>query len=172
MKCRRHQHRGDIHGARISQCWGILSPLTHISPAGSIKADSPAGRYLQGRGAERRDFNSDGSRRGNHEVMMSRTFANIRIRNEMVPGVEGGMTRHLPDSDVISIYDAACAISRKNAVGGDCRKEYGSGSSRDWAAKASSAWSSCGDADPLNVFTVQFDWRGHPAAGISTGGNA
>lgn len=78
----------DIHGARILAMLGIQSPLT-ISPAGSIKPDSPAGRYLQGRGVERKDFNSYGSRRGNHEVMMRGTFANIRIRNEMVPGVEG-----------------------------------------------------------------------------------
>ena len=97
----------DIHGARILAMLGDSVTTDHISPAGSIKPDSPAGRYLQGRGVERKDFNSYGSRRGNHEVMMRGTFANIRIRNEMVPGVEGGMTRHLPDSDVVSIYDAA-----------------------------------------------------------------
>lgn len=97
----------DIHGARITAMLGDSVTTDHISPAGSIKADSPAGRYLQSRGVERRDFNSYGSRRGNHEVMMRGTFANIRIRNEMVPGVEGGMTRHLPDTEVISIYDAA-----------------------------------------------------------------
>ena len=97
----------DIHGARILAMLGDSVTTDHISPAGSIKPDSPAGRYLQGRGVERKDFNSYGSRRGNHEVMMRGTFANIRIRNEMVPGVEGGMTCHLPDSDVVSIYDAA-----------------------------------------------------------------
>ncbi|MDU1083650.1 MAG: aconitate hydratase, partial [Leclercia adecarboxylata] len=107
-----------------------------ISPAGSIKADSPAGRYLQSRGVERRDFNSYGSRRGNHEVMMRGTFANIRIRNEMVPGVEGGMTRHLPGTEVISIYDAAMKYQQEGTpLAVIAGKEYGSGSSRDWAAK-------------------------------------
>ncbi|MEN1396207.1 aconitate hydratase, partial [Pseudomonas aeruginosa] len=95
-----------------------------------------AGRYLQGRGVERKDFNSYGSRRGNHEVMMRGTFANIRIRNEMVPGVEGGMTRHLPDSDVVSIYDAAMRYKQEQTpLAVIAGKEYGSGSSRDWAAK-------------------------------------
>jgi aconitase A len=83
----------------------------HISRQACI-ADSPAGRYLQGRGVERRDFNSYGSRRGNHEVMMRGTFANIRIRNEMVPGVEGGMTRYLPGTEVVSIYDAAVSYQQ------------------------------------------------------------
>ncbi|XNM90661.1 hypothetical protein ACLK1X_07180 [Escherichia coli] len=88
-----------------------------------MKPDSPAGRYLQGRGVERKYFNSYGSRRGNHEVMMRGTFANIRIRNEMVPGVEGGMTRHSPDSDVVSIYDAAMRYKQKQTpAGGDCRE--------------------------------------------------
>lgn len=86
----------------------------HISPAGSIKPDSPAGRYLQSHGVERKDFNSYGSRRGNHEVMMRGTFANIRIRNEMVPGVEGGMTRHLPGTEVVAIYDAAMQYQQEN----------------------------------------------------------
>ncbi|VTN08391.1 Aconitate hydratase 1 [Raoultella terrigena] len=85
-------------GARILAMLGDSVTTDHISPAGSIKAESPAGRYLQNRGVERIDFNSYGSRRGNHEVMMRGTFANIRIRNEMVPGIEGGMTRHLPGS--------------------------------------------------------------------------
>jgi aconitate hydratase len=126
----------DIHGARILAMLGDSVTTDHISPAGSIKADSPAGRYLQGRGVERRDFNSYGSRRGNHEVMMRGTFANIRIRNEMVPGVEGGMTRHLPDSEVVSIYDAAMTYQQEGTpLAVIAGKEYGSGSSRDWAAK-------------------------------------
>ena len=107
----------------------------HISPAGSIKPDSPAGRYLQGRGVERKDFNSYGSRRGNHEVMMRGTFANIRIKNEMLDGVEGGYSKG-PDGQQTAIYDAAMAYEAQGVplvvVGGI---EYGAGSSRDWAAK-------------------------------------
>jgi aconitate hydratase len=126
----------DIHGARLLAMLGDSVTTDHISPAGSIKADSPAGRYLQEHGVERQDFNSYGSRRGNHEVMMRGTFANIRIRNEMVPGVEGGMTRLLPGDDVVAIYDAAMHYQQQGTplavVAG---KEYGSGSSRDWAAK-------------------------------------
>ncbi len=126
----------DIHGARILAMLGDSVTTDHISPAGSIKPDSPAGRYLQSRGVERKDFNSYGSRRGNHEVMMRGTFANIRIRNEMVPGIEGGMTRHLPGNDVISIYDAAMRYQQeKTPLAVIAGKEYGSGSSRDWAAK-------------------------------------
>jgi aconitate hydratase len=106
----------------------------HISPAGSIKADSPAGKYLMEHQVARQDFNSYGSRRGNHEVMMRGTFANIRIRNEMVPGVEGGMSVY--DGEVMPIYDAAM---RHKADGTPlvvvAGKEYGTGSSRDWAAK-------------------------------------
>ncbi|VFS71013.1 Aconitate hydratase 1 [Raoultella terrigena] len=126
----------DIRGARILAMLGDSVTTDHISPAGSIKAESPAGRYLQNRGVERIDFNSYGSRRGNHEVMMRGTFANIRIRNEMVPGIEGGMTRHLPGSEPVAIYDAAMLYKDEGTplavVAG---KEYGSGSSRDWAAK-------------------------------------
>lgn len=126
----------DIHGARVLAMLGDSVTTDHISPAGSIKADSPAGRYLQSHGVERNDFNSYGSRRGNHEVMMRGTFANIRIRNEMVPGVEGGMTRLLPGDEVMSIYDAAMRYKEDGlplaVIAG---KEYGSGSSRDWAAK-------------------------------------
>jgi aconitate hydratase len=126
----------DIHGARILAMLGDSVTTDHISPAGSIKADSPAGRYLQNHGVERIDFNSYGSRRGNHEVMMRGTFANIRIRNEMVPGVEGGMTRHLPDSQPIAIYDAAMLYKDEGTpLAVIAGKEYGSGSSRDWAAK-------------------------------------
>ena len=126
----------DIRGARILAMLGDSVTTDHISPAGSIKADSPAGRYLQSHGVERKDFNSYGSRRGNHEVMMRGTFANIRIRNEMVPGVEGGMTRHLPGSEVMAIYDAAMKYQQTGTpLAVIAGKEYGSGSSRDWAAK-------------------------------------
>lgn len=126
----------DIHGARILAMLGDSVTTDHISPAGSIKLDSPAGRYLQEHGVARGDFNSYGSRRGNHEVMMRGTFANIRIRNEMVPGVEGGMTRHLPDAQPIAIYDAAMLYKAEGTpLAVIAGKEYGSGSSRDWAAK-------------------------------------
>ena len=126
----------DIRGARILAMLGDSVTTDHISPAGSIKAESPAGRYLQQHGVERNDFNSYGSRRGNHEVMMRGTFANIRIRNEMVPGVEGGITKHYPSGEQLAIYDAAMKYQQENVplaiIAG---KEYGSGSSRDWAAK-------------------------------------
>lgn len=108
----------------------------HISPAGNIKADSPAGRYLRAQGVEPRDFNSYGSRRGNHEVMMRGTFANIRIRNEMLAGEEGGNTLHVPSGEKLSIYDAAMRYQQAGTplvvIAG---QEYGTGSSRDWAAK-------------------------------------
>jgi len=108
----------------------------HISPAGSIKKQSPAGEYLIERQIQQKDFNSFGARRGNHEVMMRGTFGSIRLKNEMVPGVEGGLTRHMPSGERMSIFDAAERY-RKEGVplvvfGG---KEYGTGSSRDWAAK-------------------------------------
>lgn len=126
----------DIRGARPLAILGDSVTTDHISPAGSIKADSPAGRYLLAHGVERKDFNSYGARRGNHEVMMRGTFANIRIKNEMVPGIEGGITRHIPSGEVMAIYDAAMAYQADNTplvvIGG---KEYGTGSSRDWAAK-------------------------------------
>jgi aconitate hydratase len=108
----------------------------HISPAGSIKANSPAGLYLRSKGISEADFNSYGSRRGNHEVMMRGTFANIRIHNEMTPKVEGGVTRHIPSDEVMSIYDASMLYQQERqqlvVIAG---KEYGTGSSRDWAAK-------------------------------------
>lgn len=126
----------NIKNATILAMLGDSITTDHISPAGSIKADSPAGRYLQAQGVSVSDFNSYGSRRGNHEVMMRGTFANIRIRNEMVPGVEGGFTRHIPTDEIIPIYDAAMLYKQEGisliVVAG---KEYGSGSSRDWAAK-------------------------------------
>ena len=126
----------DIRGARILAMLGDSVTTDHISPAGSIKADSPAGRYLLERGVERTDFNSYGSRRGNHEVMMRGTFANIRIRNEMVPGVEGGITRYVPGNEQMAIYDAAMRYQQAGVpLAVIAGKEYGSGSSRDWAAK-------------------------------------
>ncbi len=126
----------DIIGARPLAILGDSITTDHISPAGSIKKDGPAGTYLLEHQVRPADFNSYGSRRGNHEVMMRGTFANIRIRNEMVPGVEGGMTRHLPDGEIMSIYDASMKYQTEGVplviVAG---KEYGTGSSRDWAAK-------------------------------------
>ncbi|MGV3344364.1 aconitate hydratase AcnA [Enterobacteriaceae bacterium LUAb1] len=126
----------DIYGARILVMLGDSVTTDHISPAGSIKAESPAGRYLLAQGVKRADFNSYGSRRGNHEIMMRGTFANIRIRNEMLSGIEGGMTRHIPDNKVIDIYDAAMLYQQTGTpLAVIAGKEYGSGSSRDWAAK-------------------------------------
>ncbi len=126
----------DIHQASILAILGDSVTTDHISPAGNIKADSPAGRYLREHGVEPKDFNSYGSRRGNHEVMMRGTFANIRIRNEMVPGIEGGFTKHIPTGETLAIYDAAMRYQQEQTplaiIAGN---EYGSGSSRDWAAK-------------------------------------
>jgi aconitate hydratase len=126
----------DIIGARPLALLGDSITTDHISPAGSIKKDGPAGKYLLDNKVPVADFNQYGTRRGNHEVMMRGTFANIRIKNEMVPGVEGGVTKHMPDGAVMSIYDAAMKYRTENTplvvVGG---KEYGTGSSRDWAAK-------------------------------------
>ena len=127
---------GDIRGARPLAILGDSVTTDHISPAGSFKADTPAGNYLVGLGVQAAEFNSYGARRGNHEVMMRGTFANIRIRNEMAPGTEGGATRHMPDGVVMPIYLAAMAYRAEGVplvvVAG---REYGSGSSRDWAAK-------------------------------------
>jgi aconitate hydratase len=125
----------DIRGARVLAVLGDSVTTDHISPAGSIKKDGPAGKYLQEHGVKPSDFNSYGSRRGNHEVMVRGTFANVRLRNKLV-SVEGGFTRHLPTNQEMSIFDA----SRKYQSEGTpliilAGKEYGSGSSRDWAAK-------------------------------------
>ncbi|MGP2851334.1 aconitate hydratase AcnA [Serratia bockelmannii] len=126
----------DIKDARILAILADSVTTDHISPAGNIKRDSPAGRYLSEYGVAPQDFNSYGSRRGNHEVMMRGTFANIRIRNEMVPGVEGGYTRHIPSQQQLSIYDAAMQYQQEKVpLAVIAGKEYGSGSSRDWAAK-------------------------------------
>lgn len=125
-----------IKKAYILALFGDSITTDHISPAGSIKANSPAGLYLRSKGVEEEEFNSYGSRRGNHEVMMRGTFANIRIRNEMTPGQEGGITRYIPTGEIMPIYDAAMLYQKENqdlvVIAG---KEYGTGSSRDWAAK-------------------------------------
>src|SRR6516165_5620811 len=126
----------DIHGARVLAMLGDSVTTDHISPAGAIKTDSPAGKYLVEHGVERRDFNSYGSRRGNHEVMIRGMFANIRLRNQLAPGTEGGVTVKLPEAEQMSIFDASRRYLDEGTplivLGG---KEYGSGSSRDWAAK-------------------------------------
>ncbi|HVG84129.1 MAG TPA: aconitate hydratase AcnA [Vicinamibacterales bacterium] len=128
--------RTDLEGARALAVLGDSITTDHISPAGGIKADSPAGKYLIAHGVSPKEFNSYGARRGNHEVMMRGTFANVRIRNQMVPGVEGGVTVHLPGDEVMPIYDASMRYQEAGVpliiLAG---KEYGSGSSRDWAAK-------------------------------------
>jgi aconitate hydratase len=126
----------EIKGARVLAKLGDSVTTDHISPAGAIKEDSPAGRYLKEHDVEKKDFNSYGSRRGNHEVMVRGTFANVRIRNQLVPDTEGGFTKHIPSGEEMSIYDAAMKYAEDDTplcvLAG---KEYGSGSSRDWAAK-------------------------------------
>jgi aconitate hydratase len=125
-----------IKGARVLALLGDSVTTDHISPAGAIPSQSPAEAYLFGQGVERRDFNSFGSRRGNHEVMMRGTFGNIRLRNQLVPGSEGGVTLHHPSGETISIYDAAMRYQKDDtALIVLAGKEYGTGSSRDWAAK-------------------------------------
>ncbi|HZU31966.1 MAG TPA: aconitate hydratase AcnA, partial [Candidatus Angelobacter sp.] len=126
----------DITGARVLAKLGHSVTTDHISPAGSIKPSSPAGKYLQEHGVRPEDFNSYGSRRGNHEVMVRGTFANVRLRNQLAPGSEGGVTRHFPDGETMSIFDASVKyIADKVPLIVLAGKEYGSGSSRDWAAK-------------------------------------
>jgi aconitate hydratase len=126
----------EIAGARVLALLGDSVTTDHISPAGTIKKDSPAGRYLVDLGVAPKDFNSYGSRRGNHEVMVRGTFANVRLKNLLAPGTEGGVTRHLPDGETMAIYDAAVKYAAEKVplivLAG---KEYGTGSSRDWAAK-------------------------------------
>jgi aconitate hydratase len=126
----------DIVAGRALAVLGDSVTTDHISPAGSIPADSPAGKYLISKGVPPKEFNSYGARRGNHEVMMRGTFANIRLRNQLAPGTEGGWTTLLPEGDVMTIYDASVRYREAGVpliiVAG---KEYGSGSSRDWAAK-------------------------------------
>jgi len=126
----------EIHGARVLALLGDSITTDHISPAGNFKKDSPAGAYLMEHGVQPADFNSYGARRGHHDVMMRGTFANVRLKNQLVPGVEGGFTRYLPTNEQMSIFDAAMKYKADGTalvvIGG---KEYGSGSSRDWAAK-------------------------------------
>src|SRR2546426_7943225 len=126
----------DITGARVLALLGDSVTTDHISPAGSIKADSPAGRYLIEKGIKPADFNSYGARRGNHEVMMRGTFANVRLRNQLAPGTEGGWTLYQPGGELMTIYDASVRYRDARVpllvIAGE---EYGSGSSRDWAAK-------------------------------------
>jgi aconitate hydratase len=127
---------GDITGARVLALLGDSVTTDHISPAGAIAPGSPAALYLEANGVDRKDFNSLGSRRGNHEVMMRGTFANIRLRNQLAPGTEGGITVHQPSGEQMSIFDASARYREEGVplvvIAG---KEYGSGSSRDWAAK-------------------------------------
>ncbi|MCE9533160.1 MAG: aconitate hydratase, partial [Planctomycetes bacterium] len=126
----------DIKAGRVLALLGDSITTDHISPAGSIKKDSPAGKYLIANGVEFKDFNQYGARRGNHEVMMRGTFANVRLKNLLAPGTEGGVTRHLPEGTEMSIYDASMQYQKEGTplvvLAG---KDYGSGSSRDWAAK-------------------------------------
>src|SRR4029077_10842011 len=126
----------DIHAARVLAILGDSITTDHISPAGSIGADSPAGKYLLANGVKAHDFNSYGARRGNHEVMVRGTFANIRLRNQLAPGTEGGWTHYLPGNEKMTIYDAAVKYREAGVpLVLSAGKEYGSGSSRDWAAK-------------------------------------
>ena len=128
----------DVRGARVLALLGDSVTTDHISPAGAIKRDSPAGKYLVEHGVEPREFNSYGSRRGNHEVMVRGTFANVRLRNRLVPEIEGGYTVHLPDGEPMTIYDAAVKYQQEGvALLVLAGREYGAGSSRDWAAKGS-----------------------------------
>src|SRR4029079_19644734 len=126
----------DLMGMRVLAVLGDSVTTDHISPAGSIQPESPAGKYLIEKGVSPKDFNSYGARRGNHEVMMRGTFANVRLRNQMAPATEGGWTVHLPEKTQTTIYDAAMQYEKEGVplmiIAG---KEYGSGSSRDWAAK-------------------------------------
>jgi aconitate hydratase len=126
----------DIHGARCLVRVGDSVTTDHISPAGAIRPDSPAGKYLVEHGVERKDFNSYGSRRGNHEVMMRGTFANVRLKNLLVPGSEGTWTVHVPSGEEMTIFEASQKyIDEGTPLIVLAGKEYGSGSSRDWAAK-------------------------------------
>jgi aconitate hydratase len=126
----------DIADARVLAVLGDSVTTDHISPAGSIKQNGPAGKYLMEHGVKPADFNSYGSRRGNHEVMVRGTFANVRLRNKLAPGTEGGVTRLLPEGTGMSIYDASVEYAARNTpLAILAGKEYGSGSSRDWAAK-------------------------------------
>jgi aconitate hydratase len=158
----------DIAGARVLAVLGDSVTTDHISPAGSIPADSPAGKYLIAQGVKPSDFNSYGARRGNHEVMMRGTFANIRLRNQLAPGTEGGWTTYQPAGGLMTIYDAsvayqAAAVPLLVLAG----KEYGSGSSRDWAAKGTLLLGR-GHRRASSGFTEQPREYGRAAAPISS----
>ncbi len=161
----------DIEGARVLVKVGDSITTDHISPAGSIAADSPAGRYLVERGVERPAFNSYGARRGNHEVMVRGTFANIRLSNDLAAGTEGPWTTHLPSGEVVSIFDAAERYAREGTpLAVIAGKEYGSGSSRDWAAKGPSL---LGVRFVLAESYERIHRRdGHPAPAVRSGGVA
>ena len=177
---RRHAGRAGAghatsRGARVLAMLGDSVTTDHISPAGAIKTEQPGRRqYLTEHGVERKDFNSYGSRRGNHEVMIRGTFANIRLRNQLAPGTEGGFTRHLPDGEQMSIYDASRGTSAEGipliVLGG---KEYGSGSSRDWAAKGTAAARRArGDRRVVRAHPpVEPDRHGRAAAAVPPGGD-
>jgi aconitate hydratase len=127
---------GDVEGARVLVWLGDSVTTDHISPAGAIRPDSPAGKYLVDHGVERKDFNSYGARRGNHEVMVRGTFANVRLRNQLVPGSEGTWTLHVPSGEEMTIFEASARyLDEGTPLVVLAGKEYGSGSSRDWAAK-------------------------------------
>ena len=161
----------DIAGARVLVMVGDSVTTDHISPAGSIAPDSPAAAYLFDRDIKRGDFNSYGARRGNHEVMMRGTFANIRLRNQLAPGTEGGVTRHLPDGEEQSIFDAAMQYRDEGVplmvLAG---KEYGTGSSRDWAAKGPRLLGvRAVVAESYERIHRRTWWEGHPAAPVPGG---
>ena len=162
----------DINGARVLAVLGDSITTDHISPAGSIKPNGPAGKYLIEHGVAAQDFNSYGSRRGNDEVMVRGTFANVRLKNQLAPGTEGGVTRHLPDGEAMSIFDASVQYKKEGVplviLAG---KEYGSGSSRDWAAKGPhAARRARRDRRELRAHPPQQPGRhGHPAAAVPAG---
>ena len=163
-----NRRQSAISPARVLVKLGDSVTTDHISPAGSIAKDSPAGRYLIEHGVDVRDFNSYGARRGNHEVMVRGTFANIRLRNELVPGVEGGWTRHLPGAERMTIYAAAVRYQDEGVpllvIGG---KEYGSGSSRDWAAKGTMMLGvRAVIAESYEHPSLELDRHGRAAAGV------
>ena len=159
----------DIKGARALAVLGDSVTTDHISPAGNISKSSPAAKYLMAQGVQAADFNSYGARRGNHEVMMRGTFANIRLRNLLLPGTEGGVTLHIPSGEQMSIFDAAMKYKAADTplviLAG---KEYGTGSSRDWAAKGTMLLGCEGrDRRELRAYSpLQSDRHGRAAAAV------